>query len=275
MTETQKRIVSALVMLVLVLIVMSFGAQASLGLVGIIGILVLDEIYTNFFEKNRNRAGYIAVQTIFILAYSYFNYVDVQPGIFQIFINAGIVLNFFLLVFLFDKSSRSKSVLNLIRQFSPTLALIMLIPFMSISVLFHQKSWITYVGLILLLNFSMDTGAWFFGKRFGKHKLWPVISPKKTIEGLIGGVFTSALVSILYWHLLIDSIQLSVIVLFVFLALCSQIGDLIQSKIKRQFEIKDSSSLIPGHGGVYDRIDSLLYVAPLFAVLLYISKMMH
>jgi phosphatidate cytidylyltransferase len=91
------------------------------------------------------------------------------------------------------------------------------------------------------------------------------VSPKKTIEGLIGGVFFSVLATSLYWNYFIEELDALTVFFFTVIACCSQVGDLAQSKLKRQFEIKDSSSLIPGHGGVYDRVDSLMFVAPLYA----------
>jgi phosphatidate cytidylyltransferase len=111
----------------------------------------------------------------------------------------------------------------------------------------------------------VDTAAYFTGKKFGKHKLWEAVSPKKTIEGLIGGVFFSVLATSLYWNAFVDKVNVFTVLFFTFVACCSQVGDLAQSKLKRQFEIKDSSSLIPGHGGVYDRVDSLMFVAPFYA----------
>ncbi len=98
-----------------------------------------------------------------------------------------------------------------------------------------------------------------------KHKLWEAVSPKKTIEGLVGGVFFSVLFTSIFWNQFVEEVTPVTVAFFIFLALCAQVGDLAQSKLKRQFEIKDSSSLIPGHGGVYDRVDSLLFVSPLYA----------
>jgi phosphatidate cytidylyltransferase len=111
----------------------------------------------------------------------------------------------------------------------------------------------------------VDTAAYFTGKKFGRHKLWESVSPKKTVEGLLGGVFFSVLATSFFWNYFIESVSLLTVLFFIVVALGSQIGDLAQSKLKRQFEIKDSSSLIPGHGGVYDRVDSLMFVAPLYA----------
>ena len=114
----------------------------------------------------------------------------------------------------------------------------------------------------------MDTGAWFFGKMFGKHKLWPKISPNKTVEGLVGGMAISGVLGHLFWFKFIDDSVMWIFVPFAILGFLSQLGDLVQSKFKRQFKIKDSSSLIPGHGGMYDRIDSLVFVLPFFAIVM-------
>jgi phosphatidate cytidylyltransferase len=120
----------------------------------------------------------------------------------------------------------------------------------------------------MLLNFMVDTAAYFTGKKFGKHKLWEAVSPKKTIEGAVGGVVFSVIATSVFWNYLVNDVGLLSIGFFAIIACCSQVGDLFQSKFKRHFEIKDSSTLIPGHGGVYDRIDSLLFVAPLYAFFL-------
>jgi len=110
----------------------------------------------------------------------------------------------------------------------------------------------------------MDTGAWFFGKKFGKNKLWPSVSPNKTVEGLIGGMILSGLLGGICFHLLYNQFSISLFFLFCFLGLLAQLGDLLQSKMKRQVGIKDSSNLIPGHGGVFDRVDSLFFLTPFF-----------
>ncbi len=114
----------------------------------------------------------------------------------------------------------------------------------------------------------MDAGAWLSGTLFGKTKLWVAVSPKKTVEGLIGGMIISALLGTTYWSIAQGKPTILLAILFLALALLSQLGDLVQSKIKRQVGIKDSSSLIPGHGGVYDRIDSLVFVTPFYLLLI-------
>ncbi|MFV9997676.1 MAG: phosphatidate cytidylyltransferase [Arsenophonus endosymbiont of Dermacentor nuttalli] len=123
--------------------------------------------------------------------------------------------------------------------------------------------WVLYV---MLLAWSADTGAYFFGHLFGKHKLAVKVSPGKTFEGLFGGMLTAGIVAWLF------SLSIPILVIPKYLLLCSVIvviisvfGDLTESMFKRQSGIKDSSNLIPGHGGVLDRIDSLTAAIPVFA----------
>jgi phosphatidate cytidylyltransferase len=113
---------------------------------------------------------------------------------------------------------------------------------------------------------AADIGAYFVGKRFGKTKLAPTISPGKTVEGLLGGVAFAAVIYVPIMFLnfpLFDAVTLLVTVLVT--VLVSVLGDLFESKMKRHVGLKDSSQILPGHGGVLDRIDSLLSGAPFFA----------
>lgn len=108
-----------------------------------------------------------------------------------------------------------------------------------------------------------DTAAMFFGKSFGRHKLAPAVSPNKTIEGFIGGfvgVLVVAMVFKIFW--LQNFAAYHFIVISLLVGLFGQLGDLVESLWKRSLDIKDSSPIIPGHGGVLDRFDSLLFAAP-------------
>lgn len=124
------------------------------------------------------------------------------------------------------------------------------------------------VWLIVLSAWGCDTSAYCFGVTLGKHKLAPVLSPKKSIEGAIGGVFGAALLAFLYATVLGDRMQglgnpqLTCTIACAVAAVISQIGDLAASAIKRDHNIKDYGTLIPGHGGVLDRFDSMLFTAP-------------
>ncbi|SAJ28290.1 CDP-diglyceride synthase [Enterobacter cloacae] len=121
----------------------------------------------------------------------------------------------------------------------------------------------------MILVWGADSGAYMFGKLFGKHKLAPKVSPGKTWQGFIGGLFTAAIISWGYgvWANL-EVAPSTLLVCSIFAALASVLGDLTESMFKREAGIKDSGHLIPGHGGILDRIDSLTAAVPVFACLL-------
>ena len=130
-----------------------------------------------------------------------------------------------------------------------------------------------YILIAFIIAFSADSGAYFVGRALGKHKLAPVISPNKTVEGALGGVASAVVLMLLYGLILDKSFGFDVIYWYwiiygVLGALISMLGDLSFSVIKRQVNVKDYGNLIPGHGGVLDRFDSMMLVAPLVELLL-------
>ncbi len=119
------------------------------------------------------------------------------------------------------------------------------------------------VFLVALLTWATDTSAYLFGVAFGRHKLIPRISPNKTIEGAVGGLLGAALVGWLLTRGLVPFMTpLAGAVLGLVVGSMAQLGDLVESLIKRDAGIKDTAELIPGHGGVLDRFDSMLFTAP-------------
>lgn len=133
--------------------------------------------------------------------------------------------------------------------------------------------WLMY---LFLLVWGADSGAYFVGRKFGQKKLAPEVSPNKSIEGLLGGLATAMLIIVVvqYQFLNLNIVQHGVFLTFSILTvLVSVLGDLFESMIKRRAGIKDSGRILPGHGGVLDRIDSLLAAAPVFAAGLVILKL--
>lgn len=265
MSNTTIRIISGLVLIMLVAGCMYIGQKATLIGLGLIGPLIIDEIITNFYDQSRYSKRYIVAQVFYIIGYYFFNFYQISNSSFNFWISAGVVLNGFMLGYLFLVYKKSETLLKIFRMTSWAVGLTILVPLLSLSYILHFPNWRHILGALLILNFSVDTFAYFTGKKFGKHKLWEAVSPKKTVEGAVGGVLSSVIVTCFYWNAWIDTVSQYTVVIFFLIACCSQVGDLVQSKLKRQFDIKDSSTLIPGHGGVYDRVDSLLFVAPFFA----------
>ncbi|BCD84335.1 phosphatidate cytidylyltransferase [Pseudomonas solani] len=154
------------------------------------------------------------------------------------------------------------------------IGLLILLPAWQGLVLFKQWPLANWLILaVMVLVWAADIGAYFSGKAFGKRKLAPAVSPGKSWEGLIGGLCTSLLITLGVgifrgWaggELLAGLLGAALVVLI------SVVGDLTESMFKRQSGIKDSSNLLPGHGGVLDRIDSLTAAIPMFAALLWIA----
>ncbi|MBU8906980.1 phosphatidate cytidylyltransferase [Desertibacillus haloalkaliphilus] len=124
-----------------------------------------------------------------------------------------------------------------------------------------------FLFLILFLIWATDSGAYFFGRKFGKRKLWPDISPKKTIEGSLGGVALAFVVGLAF-HMFIPVFSATTLLLVILItSIFGQLGDLVESALKRHYVVKDSGNVLPGHGGVLDRFDSLIFVMPILHLL--------
>lgn len=189
-----------------------------------------------------------------------------------IYIAAALWSCFALLVIVFANRALPKSILKLFTQpgLATVLAIITLVVFFQTSVLLQQ---IPEIGPRLMLFVMVtvwlaDTGGYFAGKRWGKHRLASMISPNKTWQGVAGAIVLVIIGALFaYLTLLNSAISLSQwLVLLVVTALFSIIGDLIESVFKRSHDVKDSGNLLPGHGGVLDRVDSLLAAVPVFVI---------
>ena len=248
----KKRIISAIVMILIVLPLIVFG-----GLYLKVGTVVLGacSMYELLKQKNNMPLFIKIISIISVMLVIYFS------NSFSIFSNLYFFQILFLLFFISVVFIEEKEKYNL----SDALYVIGSIIFISISFIafnmIREKSIFYFVYIILIATMT-DTFALFGGTLFGKHKLCPKISPNKTIEGsVIGtifGVFISVLFIVFTCKLNINIFVLILITLL--LSIMGQFGDLFFSSIKRRFNIKDFSNLIPGHGGILDRLDSSIFV---------------
>ncbi|MER2089124.1 MAG: phosphatidate cytidylyltransferase [Sporosarcina sp.] len=131
---------------------------------------------------------------------------------------------------------------------------------------------IEYVVYALMVIWTTDSGAYFIGRKIGKRKLWPEISPNKTVEGFIGGILSAVVFAFIFQYFYpIASTYLILIAVTVVASIVGQLGDLVESALKRHYDVKDSGQLLPGHGGILDRFDSLLFVLPLLHFLHFVG----
>jgi len=120
-----------------------------------------------------------------------------------------------------------------------------------------------WIFSVLFLVMASDSAAYFIGRSFGRTKLYPAVSPNKTIEGSLGGLAGGIIGLLIFSLLFFPQLRIvDILLLGAVVGLFSQVGDLFESLLKRSFGVKDSGSLIPGHGGILDRLDSLLFAFP-------------
>ena len=140
------------------------------------------------------------------------------------------------------------------------------VSFTSLSLIRYMDNGVYFFGLVFVGAWMCDTFAYFTGMLFGKHKLAPELSPKKTVEGSVGGIVFAIIGCVVYGAVIelvseVDADYLILALTGLFLSVVAQIGDLFASLIKREHGIKDYSKLLPGHGGIMDRFDSILAVS--------------
>ena len=253
------RLLSGIVLVILaVLIILSGGYVTLFSLLGI-SLVGMYELY-RVFKMEKTSLAYIsyAMAVIFYISELFGGFID-PMALVMLFL----ILLMFAYVFTYPKFE-AKDVMAIF--FGMFYVAVMLSYVYQIRVL---ESGVYLAFLIFICSWGCDTCAYCAGVTCGKHKMAPVLSPKKSVEGAIGGVLGTALLTVIYCSVFKAQMGLdtrSIVVLAVISAiagLISMVGDLTASAIKRNYDIKDYGTLIPGHGGIMDRFDSMMITAPI------------
>ena len=268
------RIISGIIMGVIVACVLALGFLVQPIIITLaVALIAAGAVY----ELIHNAAGIkskIAVSGSIVFAFLYVvfsdNSVFVKPY-YSLWLSPELVNSLLLIYFLFAviiilKNHKDFDLGKIVSLFA--LPLPYAYAFSCLSSVIKHPDGIYY--LLLLLNFSSvcDMGAYFVGVTMGKHKLCPNLSPKKTVEGAVGGIVSSIVVTVIISLCFAKSLVIPMILTIPFCVL-GMLGDLFASAIKRSVGLKDYSNLIPGHGGILDRVDSIIMIAPFLYFAIY------
>jgi len=237
----------------LFLIGWKFGSIGLIATSGLVSFFVCYEY--SFFVQKDNGLQQLFFIVLSFLFYLFFSFVSQT---FLAFLICFIILSFFFLVL--TKQAIEKRILKLSEWLMGIIYCGGLCGMVTIAI---QSYGITYFVALFLVSFGTDTFAFVGGKSMGRTKLLPTVSPNKTMEGSVWGLIGGTGVGVAFLSWQVPSANLAVICLSCLLAsFFTQIGDLFESLIKRYSGVKDSGSLLPGHGGILDRIDGLLFAGP-------------
>ena len=256
----KQRWITGIIALPVVLTLIALGGAYWAYFLSVVSVLALWEFNRIQFSQNDpppalilTASGYIAAPLMVVFAHH-----DVNGG--SLWLLSGVVVAGGMRA-LQDGDQAPHRVAQLAGQ---VLGLIYLVaPLVMVVLIRNAAQGAAWIFFLLLVIFAGDTGAYYVGSYVGRHKLCPQISPKKTIEGAVGGVAANAVAAALAQILFLDIISLpAAVALGMFAGAVGQTGDLFESVFKRAAKIKDSGVILPGHGGILDRIDAVLFAIP-------------
>ena len=257
------RLISGIVLILIAAVTIFFGGTVMLGVQFILSMIGVDELYRAMdLKKEKNSSLAVAGYAGIVLYYA-----AVWAGM-EKFGMPALILALLLLLCIYVFSYPKYTAEQVMAAFFGIVYVGVLLSYVYLSRELAGGIWL--VVMILICSWGCDTCAYCVGMLIGKHKMTPKLSPKKTIEGAVGGVAGSALLGALLAALTGGTIPFYALIGGVG-ALISMVGDLAASAIKRNRNIKDYGTLIPGHGGVLDRFDSVLVTAP---VIYYLAKIL-
>ena len=254
----KKRVISAIIMLAIFIPLLLTGGKPFAILMAFLSVLGLYELLHMRETKKKFPFLMKVFAYILVLFFSLNNFTSIDFQYNLDYRVMSFIIFIFLMPMVFINDSKRYNINDALFLIGSTLFI-----GLSFNLIIITRNYdISYIIYLLLITTITDTFALFTGMLIGRHKLAPVISPKKTYEGLFGGLFIGVITSVVFYHVVINS-GLSLVLLVLMttaLALFGQIGDLVFSSIKRYYGAKDYSNLIPGHGGILDRLDSIIFV---------------
>ncbi len=257
------RIISAIIGILILIFVIFMGGwvfKLALMLVALLGLFEFYSVLQRGKIKFTNIAGFVSAVLIFIVTD-----LNMKDKFFYILLITIIFL--FILSILSKKYAFNDIMVTILGLVYPTLSFITILLISKIDYPINNLA----LALLFLLTWSSDTFAYFSGMLLGRHKLSPDLSPKKTIEGAVGGVIGTIIISVICWGITSFYYDFSIswyhfLVIGLMCGIFSQFGDLSASLIKRNYDAKDFGHIMPGHGGILDRFDSILFTAPLIYI---------
>lgn len=260
-----KRLLSAIVMLIILVPILIAGGRAFSLAVGIISLLACKEMLDLKKSHSKYPAGIILLTMLCLIVLVFYEF-DAQIFFFGI---SHYVLAFMFLVFLLPTLLSYKNGEYQTKDAFYLIGVIILLGTTFNSIIVLRNMSLHHLVYLFLLIVMTDTFAFIVGSLIGKHKLAPTISPYKTIEGTLGGLIMGSVIPTIYYYFCINTSSIFLIfIISLILSFVAQLGDLFFSKVKRENEIKDFSNLIPGHGGILDRFDSMIFVILAYILLL-------
>lgn len=251
MTEFIKRTLTGILLVATVILVLYLGGMVLKLALLFMSFEMIYELYKAFLSDNKS------VNLVLLYISATLIFLCVLFGI-NIIFSLIFILGIFYMEFLFkDNISVEELAINLL--------IVLYIPFTLFQLIYLENT--PFVYLVFIVSFATDTFAYLTGITLGRHKLIPKISPKKSVEGAIGGILGCLLVALLYFKYVGIGINYMFIIFIVCASVFAQLGDLVASKIKRLVGIKDYGKILPGHGGLLDRFDSIILIIPLIYTL--------
>lgn len=258
----KKRIATALIGVVVLILVIVYGGRPGVALISLVVSLGMLNEYLGFILElgDKIEKKWIMLALTWLVSFSHF---WMAHAVYGLWISSILGLAIYFLAAV--ERLGVQEFQNHFKEFVFCVFGLFYLVFIPLELLEIRDSQngLQWVGLFFALLWAGDIGAYFAGQKYGKRKLYPKVSPAKTLEGLLGGILTGCVVAILYKFLFFRFMSwIAVIVIPLLIIFFGMLGDLFESFFKRAFAVKDSGSFLPGHGGFLDRFDSFIFSLP-------------